>query len=157
MKAPGLSTFDLDEPRRPSLDDVGGGAKEDDAEEPPDPRTMPYADEYNTFAHLLRAYGRVVATARISVQGGAAPFVSGHATPGTRLTRESFAVQHHGPGDVSITWPPKTLPTPLCAPAAWINEQGSFTIAAYAIVDGVRVLTFENDQPRDAAFTVEVT
>jgi hypothetical protein len=156
MKAPGLSTFDLEEPRRPSLDDVGGAEKEDDAEEPPDPRTMPYADEYNTFAHLLRAYGRIIATARISIEGGASPFVAGSATVGTRIAHTTFAVQHNGPGDVSITWPPKTFPPPLCAPAAWINEQGSFTIAAHAIVDGVRVLTFQNDQPRDAAFTVEI-
>lgn len=138
------------------MGDVGGAEKEDDAEEPPDPRTMPYADEYNTFAHLLRAYGRMIATLRVSVEGGAAPFVAGYACPGTRIAREALSVQHHGPGDVSITWPAAALPPPLCAPVAWINAQGSFTIAAYAIVDGVRVLTFENNQPRDAAFTVEV-
>lgn len=53
-------TFDLTPPRRPSLDDLGGAAKQDDAEVPPDPTTMPTAQNWNAFARSLEAWGKVV-------------------------------------------------------------------------------------------------
>lgn len=53
-------TFDLTPPRRPSLDDLGGAAKQDDAEFPPDPTTMPTAQNWNAFARSLEAWGKVV-------------------------------------------------------------------------------------------------
>jgi hypothetical protein len=156
MTAPGVSTFDLPTPRRPALADVGGGEKIDDAENPPDPQTMPYATEYNTFAHLLAAYGRIVSSVKLSIEGGAAPFISGIAALGSNVTLATFRVDRDGPGDVRITWPPRTLPTPTTAPTATINEDGPFSIAAFAIAGGVRVKTYRGNAPTDAAFTVEV-
>jgi hypothetical protein len=156
MSAPGVSTFDLDTPRRPELDDLGGAQKLDDAEFPPDPETMPCAAEYNTFAHLLRAYGRALASVVLSIEGGAAPFVAGLRAPGTRIVPATFVVNRNAPGDVTITWPPRTLPASLTAPSATINEDGAFTIAAFAVPNGVRVKTHEGGTPKDAAFTVEI-
>jgi hypothetical protein len=156
MTAPGLSTFDLPAPRRPALADVGGAEKIDDAENPPDPQTMPYAAEYNTFAHLLAAYGRVVSSVKLSIEGGVAPFIAGLAAAGSNVQVATFTVTHDGPGDVRITWPPRTMPVPSTAPTATINEDGPFTISAFAIPNGVRVKTYRGGAPADAAFTVEI-
>jgi sugar/nucleoside kinase (ribokinase family) len=53
-------TFDLTPPRRPSLADLGGAAKQDDAAFPPNPLTMPTAENWNHFARALEAWGKVV-------------------------------------------------------------------------------------------------
>lgn len=53
-------TFDLTPPRRPSLADLGGAAKQDDAAYPPNPLTMPTAENWNAFAQSLEAWGKVV-------------------------------------------------------------------------------------------------
>lgn len=51
-------TFDLTPPRRPSLADLGGAAKRDDAKFPPDPTSMPTAQNWNFFARELEAIGK---------------------------------------------------------------------------------------------------
>jgi hypothetical protein len=53
-------TFDLTPPRRHSLADLGGAAKQDDAAFPPNPLTMPTAENWNFFARALEAWGKVV-------------------------------------------------------------------------------------------------
>ena len=53
-------TFDLTPPRRPSLADLGGAAKQDDAEFVPNPITMTTAENWNHFARALEAWGKVV-------------------------------------------------------------------------------------------------
>jgi hypothetical protein len=55
------SVFDLAVPRRPTLTDVGGAAKENDpVAPPPDPVSMLTADDVNQWALLLQAIGRCV-------------------------------------------------------------------------------------------------
>lgn len=51
-------TFDLTPPARPSLADLGGAAKRDDARFPPDPTSMPTAQNWNFFARELEAIGK---------------------------------------------------------------------------------------------------
>jgi hypothetical protein len=53
-------TFDLTPPARPSLADLGGAAKRDDARNPPDPVTMACAQNWNFFARELEALGKFV-------------------------------------------------------------------------------------------------
>jgi hypothetical protein len=53
-------TFDLTTPRRPSLADLGGAAKQDDAQFPPNPLTMPTAENWNHIARGLEAWGKEV-------------------------------------------------------------------------------------------------
>lgn len=53
--------FDLATPRRPTLNDVGGAAKENDPVlPPPDPITMLEADQVNQWALLCQRLGGVV-------------------------------------------------------------------------------------------------
>lgn len=53
-------TFDLTPPRRPSLDDLGGAAKQDRVDFPPNPLTMPTAENWNHFARALEGWGKTV-------------------------------------------------------------------------------------------------
>src|SRR3954470_23186372 len=53
MTSPTTPTFDLTPPRRPGIDDVGGGAKLDDQSDPPDPVTMPTAADDNQKSFLV--------------------------------------------------------------------------------------------------------
>ena len=53
-------TFDLTPPRRPSLADLGGAAKQDHAKYPPNPITMVTAENWNHFARAIEAWGNMV-------------------------------------------------------------------------------------------------
>lgn len=60
-------TFDLTPPRRPSLDDLGGAAKQDKASAPANPVTMATAENWNHFARALEAWGKMVPFLTITV------------------------------------------------------------------------------------------
>lgn len=115
MTTPTLPTFDLTPPRRPGLDDVGGGAKVDDSEFPPDPIEMPTADDDNQHQNLLVRYGGVVPIAILSV----------HYTTGTPAINKVvscvaaaivpgfFTLTDTGTGNCLVAWAANSLPTPV--------------------------------------------
>ncbi|WP_394849714.1 hypothetical protein LZC95_19955 [Pendulispora brunnea] len=119
----GQSTFDEAPPRRPGLSTFNGAAKADDAEFPPDPKTMPSAAEYNALCRLVIAYGKVVPVAIVDVAftGGAAS-VQRFVAAGSHVTTASFTVQRTGPGDTDVLWPEDAFPAPVVDADATITE-----------------------------------
>ena len=144
LTAPGISTFDLDDPRRPGPDDVDA-TLEDDAKHKPKP-TMPYAAQLNTWAELARAYGAVVPVAMIEgwVASGT-PFVKYLQTLRSTLVIGDLTVARTSgepAGSVEITWAASTFPTPSSSPDARMAETGSWLAPiAETITNGVRVET----------------
>lgn len=60
-------TFDLTPPARPSLADLGGAAKRDDARNPPEALSMPTAQNWNFFARELEALGKFVPFLEVTI------------------------------------------------------------------------------------------
>ncbi len=103
-------TFDLTPPRRPSLDDLGGAAKQDDAQFPPDPVTMPTAENWNAFARSLEAWGKVVPflVVQINMIAGVPTLVSAQSVRSTftltYLLAVSGLVVDNGTGDTTFDY-----------------------------------------------------
>lgn len=140
MSTPAQCVFDINPPRRPGIDDVGGAAKIDDAESPPDPVEMPTAADDNQHQNLLVRYGMVIPVAIITVHYTAgAPAVFKVTSPRVAVVPGTFTVGDNGTGDCSLTWAANTFPAPLADPIA--NATGA-TIgkgSAEAIANGIRV------------------
>lgn len=155
---PDTLVYDLDLPRRPSLDDVGGAQKEDDAQFPPDPRTMLTAADWNQVSKLVAGLARVSPLAVISVEyDDGAPVVSKLLTPGSKLSPESFTMTHNDTGDLEISWESDALPVPGAGPSVTVNEDTPHMATVVSVTNGVRVRTWDSSGvAADAAFTVFV-
>jgi hypothetical protein len=135
-------TFDLTPPRRPSLDDLGGAAKQDDAAFPPDPVTMATAENWNNFAHSLEAYGKVLPFAVIEVRFAlGVPFIANVQSLRSSLTAASFtAPVDNADGDTTISWASiaNQFPPVNIQPSATLIGDGFY---AYPTVDTTVVST----------------
>lgn len=157
QQAPGVSTWDLVPPRRTTTNDFNGCVKVDDQQYPPDPATMPSGAEYNTLCLLMVAVNRVMPAAVISVTGGNPPTLAGFAAPGSSIVGGTFTLTRNGAGDVSITWPANTFPTPATAPVVSTNAGAQSDADVVAITNGVRVRTYNAaGAATDLSFTVEI-
>lgn len=108
------NTLTFDEsptPRRPTIDDLGGGAKQN-ATAAPDPVRQATAEDFNQTTRQIAAIGRVIplATVFVTISGGT-PSVSGVLAPGSAVLAGSFTLTDNGAGDTTISWPASLLPT----------------------------------------------
>lgn len=162
MATPSVSTWNLTPPRRPGINDVGGGAKTQSAAYPPDPATKPTADDVNQWQFQLVAIAGMIPCATITVANSGSPAmtdvaspidaVAGHTTSGDVLT-----VTDNGVGDTSITWAANTFPPPIGKPKAYVTGATTAEIAVDAITNGVRIRTKDNTGAAvDVPFVVDV-
>lgn len=147
MAAAETLTWDIEAadggPRRPSLEDVGGATLEDDADDPPDPQTMPYAAQLNQLQKQAAAVGKVVPFVAYSVHfASGTPSVVASTMP--RSSVPVFTPSHPGAGDTTITWPAGTFPPATLQPIAVLNQDvGELVgITAVQVTNGVRVRTY---------------
>lgn len=142
MTTPALCVFDIIPPRRPGIDDVGGAAKIDDAEFPPDPVEMPTAADDNQHQNLIVRYGLVVPVAVITVHltAGVPSVFSVSSVVGSVVTG-SFTVTDNGVGDTSLVWTANKFPAPVAGPTANVTGATIGQASAVAITNGVRVKT----------------
>lgn len=114
MTAPSYPVFDGDTsvvPRRPSLEDLGGATLIDSSDYPPDPETMPYADELNQWQHVQAGLARVAPAALVEVRfSGGTPSVFRVLTLGSTLGTGDFSVTDNGNGDTTISVAAALLP-----------------------------------------------
>ncbi len=159
MAAASTLTWDITPPRRPSLDDMGGGTVQDHAARPPYKATMPYADLYNQGQTQTERLAAMTEAVTISVTFAAGvPGVSQFTAMRTSVVIGNFTVTDNGTGDTTITWPASTFPTSTGGPMASLNDTtvgGGITASLVAL--GVRVLTWTGAAaPADRDFTVTV-
>lgn len=165
MPAAQYFTYDGDPPnsvapRRPSTDDVGGNAKEDDQAFPPDPVTMPTADGHNQRADLDVGLAKISPVCKISVTfPSGTPGITKFVAVGTLIGSGDLTVTDNGPGDTDIQWPADSFPVPTVEPSAiCLNED----VAALApivtkISNGINVKTRNSAAAlTDIAFTVTI-
>lgn len=167
MPSPDGSTFDLDPPRRPGLSDLGGATKISHPRRPPDPATMPTAEEWNHFAKLLEKVGSLMPLARVYVRiTGGTPSIQHVVGVRSGLVAGDFTVQDHGTGDTSLRWIApgvggQKLPATSGAPSASIVQDVAAPghcvfYTTISSMPAVRVKTFSAGVAADADFVVDI-
>ena len=111
MSETSVSTYEQLPPRRPSLEDMGGGAFENDTEFAPSPGD-PSAHDVNQMAKQCVALAALSAAVAIHVTfSGGTPSISSVQAVRSDLVAASFTVTDNGAGDTSITHTGGLLPT----------------------------------------------
>jgi len=128
--------------RRPGIDDVGGGAKEDDADFPPNPVTMPTAADANQAAFQIVALGAMTPIVSFSVTFSVdTPSIAYFASVRTDLVVGDFTVVDNGNGDTTIHWAAGTFPQRS-------REPGGLTINSDADNRGSRAYAYSSGATR---------
>ena len=135
--------FELATPRRPTISDVGGGAKQDDSAYPPNPVTDPAAADYNQMSLLAVRAASVQPVALLSVHyATSAATITSLACVNTNVAASGFTLTQNGNGDVSITYPANAFPSAAAAdPDASLTGATPALIACETISSGARVRT----------------
>jgi hypothetical protein len=160
MGAQNTLTWDLPTPRRPGIDDLGGGAKENARGRHANPATSPIAEEYNQLTKQIAALAKVAPGIRASIRFSAgAPILDGFESPSS-IAFGDITVVDNGTGDTTIKWASGRIPLPQTQPRAWVNGSAAdYRIAAERFsgggFDGVRVRTKDAAAAADIAFTFE--
>lgn len=150
-------TYDQSPPHRPALDELGGGAKVN-GRPAPDPVRMLTAEDCNQTARQLAALARVTPVAILQVEQSAGTYskIASTAQP-TGVTTATFTLTKNGTGDVSITWPAGTFPSPIAKPRAHVTGAAALLVATEQIANGARVrMQNAAGTPTDSHFDLEV-
>lgn len=120
MTTPSTCVFDLTPPRRPGIDDVGGGAKQDDIFFPPDPVEMPTGADDNQHQNLhVRACG-IVPAATVTVHfSGSTPSVFLVQALSLAVVSGTFTVTDLGVGITKLSWAANKFPARIADHRAW--------------------------------------
>lgn len=118
MSTSSISTWERPAPRRPNLEDMGGGNYANDPEFPPEPGD-PNAHDSNQMAKQIVALAAVSAAAVLHVTFNAGtPSIASVQCVRSNITASSFTIVDNGAGDTSITHLGGLLPAatwPACA------------------------------------------
>lgn len=116
MSSSSTNTFEQVPPRRPTIDDVGGGGKVNRTPSP-DPVRDATAEDFNQLGRQATSAGSMIPLVRLFVTITAGvPAVASIMCPKTSVTPASFTVTDNGVGDTTISWPVALLPTRAAAP-----------------------------------------
>lgn len=122
-------------PRRPSLSDVGGAEKVDDVRYPPDPKTQATASDWNQIARLVAGMGQITPICGITVKySGIIPQITKLAVPGSRVTLSDVVISAYNIGVTIIGWTPGTFPPSVLDPTVTMNTDTT-ALSAKAILD----------------------
>lgn len=154
MVAPAYFTWDYDTgtgrvATAASLDDLGSAALVDEEGDPPIPPEMPYAAQMNQWAKQLGGVNRVIESAIVEVHFAAGvPSIFAATAMSTIITttwaQTNIIVTDNGVGDVTLTWPVGSIPSPRAQPWAHIIEDGVFfQPIALPLASGVRVKLYD--------------
>ena len=142
-------------PRRPSLDDVGGGAKANDAKYPPDPETMPTAEDENQAENLLVGLCEVAPTLSVHVTfSGGTPQLAAFAKMATNIVSGDITLTDDATGQTSITLASGKLPVTAMPPSIQVYGEVD-RVWAEAVTGGWRVHTKLGATYTDVAFKID--
>ena len=115
-------TYDQTPPRRPSIDDVGGGLKENETPAP-DPVSMLTAEDENQQEKLMVAAHRLLPLAIVQVTfTGGVPSVTAAVGLGTGVDATDFTATDNANGDTTISWPSALMPAVGMPPRVWQTD-----------------------------------
>jgi hypothetical protein len=137
MTLSSIVTYDQDAPRRPTIDDLGGGAFQDHPQYPPNPTEHPSAGMFNQASKQIVAIARMTPSLKIQVEFIAGfPQITQLVTTGTTIKLSHFFITHNGDGDTTILLPPSKYPSQLTRPSG-------LTIVEDVEVDRMRIISLE--------------
>ena len=122
MPSPATNVFTLTPPRRPTLADVGGGAKLNDTAFPPDPVTMLTAEDVNQFSQLHTSLASVtplavfVADYLSASNTFAAISTAKFASVNPNMVASDITIDSSVGGQVTFTYPANKLPISFIPP-----------------------------------------
>lgn len=153
-------TYDETPPRRPGIDDILVTTKEQPAGlPPPNPRYGPTAEEANQSGKQIVALAKVTPTVVMSLMYDSASAeyeVLQFSAAGSDVAIDTFTPTRNAKGDISVTWPAETFPSPAAKPEVSANGTTPCLSCVDSISNGVRVLLETTGGPIDAPFTVSV-
>jgi hypothetical protein len=157
MPAVNTLTDKLSPPRRPGIDDVGGGAKINDAEFPPDVQTMPTAEEDNQKSKQVVGIRAVLPVAILDVDFTAGtPSIIRAAVLNDAVVIGDFTLTDNGVGDTTIDWTAQTFPARVVDPVAMLRDTTTDSTVNCERVSspnpGARVRTETAGTPADRNF-----
>lgn len=139
MSSSDTLTYDQSPTHRPDITELGGGAKVNVAPEP-DPVRQLRAEDINQLSQQAAAVGRVMPVALVQIEQTAGTYsVIAVSCAPTTPTTGTFTLTKNGTGDVSVTWPSGTFPSPIAKARAHVTGSAPLMVAAQAISNGVRV------------------
>lgn len=154
-------TFDDSPPRRPTIDDVGGGQKVN-ATAAPNPVTQATAEDFNQTTKQVVAYGKMIPLARLFVTFAAGvPSITTMHTPSEVLVIGDFTVTDNADGDTTISWVVTKMPARSGGPiVSQIDDTDIDKLRAFYTTDSgnpaVRVKSLLGGVGTDANFVVEI-
>lgn len=150
-------------PRRPGIDDVGGGRKENRTA-PANPNTSPTAQDWNQLSKQLIALAKTTPAIRVSITiVGGVPGLqmstgSGYDSP-TSVLSTDLTIVDNGVGNTTVKWAKGRIPLPGSQPSVCVNGASATAKAAIepfsdSTHDGFTVDTKDKtDTNVDADFT----
>lgn len=147
-------------PRIPSAEDLGGTAKENDPLYPPDPVTMPTAEEWVAFVRCVVAQAKTTPAMVLSIAFNAGdPYVYGLTCVNADIDSGDIDLTDNATGDTTIEWPADAFPVISGVRPHGLTINDDVTIdemRAVPVTDGVRVKTLAASSGVDAAFTIVI-
>ena len=133
------SPFDASPARRPTLEDLGGGAKIN-GPVAPDPVTMVTADDANQWGKVGAGVGAVCPVAIVVVTQAAGVYsITSVRAPGTGVVAGSFTVTKNATGDVTLSWTSGVLPGTVASHASLQGGAGASEVDTTATSVRVRM------------------
>ena len=148
-------------PRRPSTDDLGGDAKQDNSKYPPDDVEHFTAAGWNQKVKQLAALARVTPACVLEVRfSSGAPYVARCSAASSNVSNATFGtLTDNGTGDTTILWPADTFPPAVLSPSGLTILASSAAVRGgdvEEVANGVRVRTHSAGSPADLPFTIQI-
>ncbi len=167
MGAPDFLTFDggtgddgPELPRRPSTDDLGGDAKQDNNENPPDDVEHFTAAGWNQLVKVAAALSKTAPVCKLEVRfSGSTPYVARAPALSSNVTLSTFTVTDNGLGDTTVTWPANTFPPTACSPTGLTLLVTTSAVRACdveEVTNGIRVRTKAAGAGADIPWTIDL-
>lgn len=167
MTAPAFSTWEggtgddgPELPRRPSTDDLGGDAKQDNNEFPPDDVEHFTAAGWNQKVKQLAALARVTPACVLEIRfSGGAPYVARCSAASSVVGVATFTPTDNGTGDTTIVWPVDTFPPAVISPSGLtllVTTSADRAGDVEEVANGIRVRTKAGGVATDIPFTIQI-
>jgi hypothetical protein len=167
MPAPSFLTFEggtgpdgTELPRRPSTDDLGGDAKQDNNDYPPDDVEHFTAAGWNQLVKVAQALSKTAAACKLEVRfTGSTPYIARAPALSANVTIATFTVLDNGIGDTTITWPANTFPSSACSPTGLtllVTTSADRAADVEEVANGIRVRTKAGGAAADIAWTIDL-
>lgn len=150
-------TYDQTPAHRPTLAELGGGAKVNGTPAP-DPVRQLRAEDVNQLSQQAAAVARVTPVALLQVDESSGTYTKAAlSAQGTLTDLADITVTKNGTGDVSVTWPADAFPSRIARPRAHVVGVTPLLVAVEVITNGARVrLLTHAGAAADSAFDLDI-